>query len=84
MASIAFVTTAFWPTAIAPTKLALCRSLLAVPSAPMDRNNHDDNNSGATDHEAPPCPCCGGRMKVIESFNEWLSRPCHVRKLDGL
>ena len=65
-------------------KLALCRSLLGVPSAPMDRNNDDDNDPGAPNHEPPPCPCCGGRMKIIETFNGSLSRPYHVRRLDAL
>jgi hypothetical protein len=65
-------------------KLVLCRSLLGVPSAPMDRNNEDDNGPGAPNHEPPSCPCCGGRMKIIESFYGSLSRPYHVRRLDAL
>jgi len=65
-------------------KLALCRSLLGVPSAPMDRNNDDDNDPSAPNHEPPPCPCCGGRMKIIETFNGPRSRPYHVRRLDAL
>jgi hypothetical protein len=65
-------------------KLALCRSLLDVPSAPMDRNNDDDNDPGAPSHEPPPCPGCGGRMRIIETFNGPLSRPYHVRRLDAL
>jgi Putative transposase len=36
-------------------KLALCRSLLDVPPAPMDRNNYDENGPGTPDHEPPPC-----------------------------
>lgn len=65
-------------------KLALCRSLLAVASAAVDCSNIEDDNSGATDYEPPPCPCCGGRMKVIETFDGSLCRPYHVRRLDGL
>jgi hypothetical protein len=65
-------------------KLALCRSLLDVPPAPKDRNNDDENGPGAPNHEPPPCPCCGGRMKVFESFNGPLSRPYDVRRLDAL
>ena len=65
-------------------KLILCRSLLAVASAAVDRNNDEDNKLGATDYEPPPCPCCGGRMKVIETFDGSLCRPYHVRRLDGL
>jgi hypothetical protein len=65
-------------------KLALCRSLLDVPFAPMERNNGDDNDPSAPKQEPPPCPCCGGRMRIIESFNASLSRPYHVRRLDAL
>src|ERR1700681_3717429 len=65
-------------------KLALWRSLLDVPSAPMDHNNDDDNDPSVPNHEPPPCPCCGGRMKIIETFNGPLSRPYHVRRLDAL
>ncbi len=65
-------------------QLILCRSLLAVTSAAVDRNNDEDSKSGATDYEPPPCPCCGGRMTVIETFDGSLCRPYHVRKLDGL
>jgi hypothetical protein len=65
-------------------KLALCRSLLDVTPAPMDRNNGDDNDPGIPEHEPPPCPCCGGRMKIMETFGGPLSRPYHVRRLDAL
>jgi Putative transposase len=62
-----------------PEKLALCRTLLDVPCAP----DHDADPV-ATNHQPPPCPCCGGRMKVFECFNGPLSRPYHVRRLDAL
>jgi Putative transposase len=65
-------------------KLALCRSLLDVSPAPMDRNNDDEHGPGTPDYEPSPCPCCGGRMKVFESFNGPLSRPYDVRRLDAL
>jgi len=65
-------------------KLALCRKLLDVCPAASDRNNGDDNDPGTPEHEPPPCPCCGGRMKIIETFDGTLSRPYHVRRLDGL
>ncbi|KKW91088.1 IS91 family transposase [Sphingobium chungbukense] len=45
--------------------LALARRLLAVPSepeAPMPETPLDT---------CPPCPCCGGRMIVIETFARW-------------
>jgi Putative transposase len=62
-------------------KLALCRKLARCASAPVDRINDDANS---TDHEPPPCPCCGGRTKIIEIFVGTLWRPHHVRRLDGL
>jgi hypothetical protein len=65
-------------------KLALCRRLLDVPSAPVDRDNNNDNSQAAPDHEPPPCPCCGGRMKITETFDGPFSRPYHVRRLDAL
>lgn len=49
-------------------KIALCRKLLAVP-APVDSGEPDpDQNGGAEQDAPPPCPCCGGRMRVIETF----------------
>ena len=42
--------------------VARARELLAV----KDRENHPTETVGDTDK--PPCPCCGGRMIVIEVF----------------
>jgi hypothetical protein len=61
-------------------KLALCRTLLGVRRGPTDQ----DNDSAVVNLEPPPCPCCGGRMKVFESFNGPFSRPYPVRRLDAL
>jgi len=58
--------------------------LLDLPATPTDRYNDDDNGPTASNDESPPCPCCGGRMKIIEIFQGPLSRPYHARKLDGL
>jgi hypothetical protein len=62
-------------------KLALCRKLLHVPPAAPHCEDGDPN--GNIDNELPPCPCCGGRMKVIETFDGPLSRPYYVRRLDS-
>ncbi|TIO60064.1 IS91 family transposase [Mesorhizobium sp.] len=45
--------------------LALARELLnvAVPS--------DDDTTDEPDNFRPPCPCCGGRMIIIETFERW-------------
>ena len=64
-------------------QLALCRSLLAVPAAPMDYLIDDDDQDNVK-HEPPPCPCCNGHMRIIETFNGSLFRPYPVRRLDGL
>ena len=64
-------------------KLELCRSLLVHP-APVSCHDDDDENLDNPKHEPPPCPCCGGRLLVIETFDGSLCRPYPVRRLDGL
>jgi Putative transposase/Transposase zinc-binding domain len=63
-------------------KLDLCRGLLDAPLSPADPGNTDPGNHG--DDHPHPCPCCGGRMMIIEIIN--CARPSrrHARKLDGL
>jgi hypothetical protein len=63
-------------------KLALCRKLLEVPSTPTDRSLDDDKDLDLPDDERPPCPCCGGRMQIIESFKAVLARRFDVRRPD--
>jgi hypothetical protein len=65
-------------------KLKLCRNVLNVSSVPTRHADSADNASTASNHEPPPCPCCGGRMIIIERFDGPLSRPYHVRRLDAL
>ncbi len=65
-------------------KVALCRSLLAAPTAVTD-SDKDDNDPENLKYKLPPsCPCCGGQMTVIESFMGSLCRRYPVRRLDGL
>lgn len=45
--------------------VARARELLNV-AAPSD-----DDTSDEPDDFRPPCPCCGGRMIVIEVFERW-------------
>ena len=45
--------------------LALARKLLDVAAPP------DDDTPGEPDDYRPPCPCCGGRMVIIETFARW-------------
>jgi hypothetical protein len=47
------------------TSLARARELLNV-AAPSD-----DDTTDEADNFRPPCPCCGGRMIVIETFERW-------------
>lgn len=44
--------------------LALARQLLDVAPEP------DDLPEASEDHR-PPCPCCGGHMIIIETFERW-------------
>ena len=46
------------------TSLALARKLLEVAVPP------DDEPEDVDDHR-PPCPCCGGHMVIIETFERW-------------
>lgn len=45
--------------------LALARKLLVVAAPP------DVDTPGEPDDFRPPCPCCGGRMIIIETFERW-------------
>jgi hypothetical protein len=50
--------------------IARARELIAVP-VPPDPPAEDDNTDQTADAAAnyrPPCPCCGGRMVIVESF----------------
>src|SRR5437764_13288864 len=49
-------------------KLTLCRALLDVPTAESDRTNGEVQAEPAPALEPPACPCCGGRMMIIETF----------------
>ncbi|MCA1440802.1 IS91 family transposase [Ensifer sp. IC4062] len=45
--------------------LVLARELLNVAAPP------DDDTPDEPDDFRPPCPCCGGRMIIIEMFERW-------------
>ncbi len=45
--------------------LALARELLHFPANPEDPATEDPVDP------RPPCPCCGGQMIVIETFERW-------------
>jgi len=61
--------------------IARARQLLAVPE-PQSQNAADSSEPQAPSH---PCPCCGGRMIVIEIFERGYSprtRPASVIRID--
>jgi hypothetical protein len=51
--------------------IAHARELIDAPvlsgETPTEHNNPDQTADAATDHR-PPCPCCGGRMIIVETF----------------
>lgn len=56
-------------------KLALCQRLLDAPRVGVERPDDKQNDDeAASPSELPPCPCCGGRMKRVESFEGSHSR----------
>ncbi len=51
--------------------IARARELIAVPVSPdppAEDHNTTDQATGAAAEHRPPCPCCGGRMIIVESF----------------
>jgi hypothetical protein len=53
------------------TNIARVRELIAmsvpVTNSPVEHNDADPAAGVAADHR-PPCPCCGGRMIIVETF----------------
>ena len=49
------------------TNVARARALLAVPPATECTEPAEQQPD-----PRPPCPCCGGRMLIIESFQRWM------------
>jgi hypothetical protein len=51
--------------------IARARELIAAPEPsmgpPAEHDDADVTAGAATDHR-PPCPCCGGRMIIVETF----------------
>ena len=45
--------------------LALARKLLEVAPEPAN------DTTAEPDDYRPPCPCCGGHMIIIETFERW-------------
>jgi hypothetical protein len=53
------------------TNIARARELITMPTPvidpPVEHEDADSAASVAADHR-PPCPCCGGRMLIVETF----------------
>lgn len=64
-------------------KLTLCRKLLNTVPASLDDHGIDKIEADAAPSEPPPCPCCGGRMKIIESFDGAACRAGRNRRFDS-
>jgi hypothetical protein len=64
-------------------KVALCRKLLQVPAVRAAREGNDHNDARCSDGEPPPCPCCGGRMRVVETFEGMRAGNHHSREFDS-
>jgi Putative transposase/Transposase zinc-binding domain len=47
--------------------IARARELLAAPEPETVRNDTTSAAAAPNDHR-PPCPCCGGRMIIVETF----------------
>jgi hypothetical protein len=53
--------------------IARARELIAMPvpvTDPPAEHDGADPAAVAADHR-PPCPCCGGRMIIVETFERW-------------
>ena len=47
--------------------IARARELLAAPVSPSE-----PIEAAEPPDQLPPCPCCGGRMRIIETFERWM------------
>jgi hypothetical protein len=64
-------------------KLTLCRKLLDVSPTQNNSESGTREDCAVSSFETPPCPCCGGHMRIIETFDGPLSRPYHIRRFDS-
>ena len=57
-------------TATCKANIARARELIAapMPSRETPAEYNDDGTTGTVAEHRPPCPCCGGRMIIVETF----------------
>jgi hypothetical protein len=63
--------------------IALCRERLAVPTSTQESDGVDRSDQSRASVEPPPCPYCGGRMTITETFDGAYSRPHPARGFDS-
>jgi hypothetical protein len=63
--------------------LALCRERLEAPTPTTESEGVSRTDQSQAPIEPPPCPCCGGRMRIIETFDPTHSRPHRSRGFDS-
>ena len=59
-------------------KIASCRKLLDVPPPVLTSANDADQGLATGTVDPPQCPCCGGRMTIIETFERGSSPRTHA------
>jgi len=63
--------------------VARARELIAMPcrltDPPVERDEADPAAGAAADHR-PPCPCCGGRMIIVGTFERRRCNPAPRRR----
>jgi hypothetical protein len=64
-------------------KLVLCRSLLDASEQTISSGSKAGNPQPQLSFDRPTCPCCGGRMLIVEILSRTPSRTHHVRRLDA-
>ena len=66
--------------------IARARQLLNVPEPPRQPDGTNATDDGETQSSSYPCPCCGGRMIVIETFERGCKprhRPTQRIRIDS-
>jgi hypothetical protein len=57
------------------SNIALARRLLAVPDPTPPGRASDHAENGRDDEDWNACPCCGGRMIIVEAFEPTMTAP---------
>jgi hypothetical protein len=64
-------------------KLALCRKLLDTSPESSPRSSDGCADQATDDGNLHPCPCCGGRMRIIETFEGPVTATYHKPRCDS-